>query len=99
MSRRHFIIAYDISNARRLAKVRGVVSDYSTMVQGSVYHARLTRKELEDVRRRLLALIKDGVDQVLFFDLGTVDESGEHEVTPVWIGRPWASAYEPWVVV
>jgi len=69
MSRTLFIIAYDIADERRLAKVHYLLKSFSTGGQKSVYECFLTEAELERVIAGLQKLINPFEDRIHIFTL------------------------------
>ncbi len=64
-----YLIAYDITDDRRLNRVRHLLKGYSTGGQKSVYECFLTDGEKQYVRIRLESLIKPEEDRVHIFSL------------------------------
>ncbi len=62
--RRLYLIAYDVCDQRRLAKVREALKAYSTGGQKSVYECWLSPAELVEVRETLRRLIETTEDRV-----------------------------------
>jgi len=69
MERTLYLIAYDITNDRRLNRVRQFLKGYSTGGQKSVYECFLTDGELRYVKRKLERLIDDEDDRVHIFTM------------------------------
>ena len=69
MSRTLYLIAYDISNPKRLNRVRHFLKGYSTGGQKSVYECFLTDWELERVSGNLEDLIKKSEDRIHIFTM------------------------------
>ncbi len=67
--RRFYIIAYDITDERRLRKVRELLKGYSTGGQKSVYECFLTDGELRSVAAKLNVIIRHGEDRIHIFAL------------------------------
>lgn len=51
------VIAYDISDDRRRARVHGTLRDYGTAVQKSVFECRISDAEWRKLRERLEGLL------------------------------------------
>ncbi len=64
-----YIVAYDISNPKRLRKVATACEDYGTRKQFSVFLCRLSATDFVRLRSRLYDLINLEQDQVLFIPL------------------------------
>ncbi|NWF75671.1 MAG: CRISPR-associated endonuclease Cas2 [Nitrospirae bacterium] len=69
MERTLYLIAYDISNDKRLNRVRNFLKGYSTGGQKSVYECFLTDGELRYVKRKLERLIREDEDRVHIFTM------------------------------
>ncbi|MCX7770466.1 MAG: CRISPR-associated endonuclease Cas2 [Proteobacteria bacterium] len=69
MTRTLYIVAYDISNEKRLAKVRYFIKNFSTGGQRSVYECFLTDEELERVTEGLKRIIHPFEDRIHIFTL------------------------------
>jgi len=68
--RRRYLVAYDISDPRRLRTVYQEMLGWGTRLQYSVYVCDLTKGELIMMRRQLLRLIDASTDSVVIIDLG-----------------------------
>ena len=64
-----WIVAYDISDAKRLRKVATACEDYGARRQLSVFLMRLSKTDFARLRSRLYELIDKKEDQVLFIPL------------------------------
>lgn len=64
-----YIVAYDISDPKRLRKVATACEDYGTRKQFSVFLCRLSATDFVRLRSRLYDLINLEKDQVLFIPL------------------------------
>lgn len=62
--RRLYLIAYDVTDQRRLVNVRDALKAYSTGGQKSVYECWLTPTELTEVTETLQGLIEMKEDRV-----------------------------------
>lgn len=69
MARTLYIIAYDISDDRRLAKVHYFLKSFATGGQKSVYECYLTDSELQKVINKLEILIHPFEDRIHIFTL------------------------------
>ncbi|HPP06793.1 MAG TPA: CRISPR-associated endonuclease Cas2 [Syntrophorhabdaceae bacterium] len=67
MHRRLYLIAYDISDEKRLNRVRHFLKGYSTGGQKSVYECFLTDGELNYVQSQLRELIDETTDRIHIF--------------------------------
>ena len=64
---RHWLIVYDIRDARRLAKVGKCMESYALRVQDSVFETDADERTIERLKKRLEAVIDASEDFVLFF--------------------------------
>jgi CRISPR-associated protein Cas2 len=64
-----YLVAYDISDPKRLRKVATACEDYGVRRQYSVFLCRLSATGFVRLRTRLYDLIKHDEDQVLFIPL------------------------------
>ena len=69
MERILYLIAYDITNNRRLNRVRQFLKGYSTGGQKSVYECFLTDGELRYVKKKIERLIDEDEDRVHIFTM------------------------------
>lgn len=69
MNRDLYIIAYDITDERRLNRVRYFLKGYSTGGQKSVYECFLTEGELKFVVSNLKRMIFEAEDRVHIFQM------------------------------
>lgn len=69
MNRRLYLIAYDITKAKRLTRMRKYLKGFSTGGQKSVYECFLTEGELHEVERTLQGMIDAAEDRVHLFSL------------------------------
>jgi CRISPR-associated protein Cas2 len=69
MERALYLIAYDITNDRRLNRVRQFLKGYSTGGQKSVYECFLTDGELRYVKKKIERLIDEDEDRVHIFTM------------------------------
>jgi len=69
LNRRLYLIAYDISDGKRLNRLRYFLKGYSTGGQKSVYECFLTDSELNYVQRNLKELIDESVDRIHIFSM------------------------------
>jgi len=69
MERTLYLIAYDITNDKRLNSVRFFLKGYSTGGQKSVYECFLTEGELTVVTRILKKIINEKEDRIHIFTM------------------------------
>ena len=78
-----YLVAYDISNPKRLRKVASTCEDFGLRRQFSVFVCRLTATDLVRLKSRLYEIIDLDMDQVIFVPL-CARCSGQIEA----LGRP-----------
>ncbi len=66
-ARRTLVVAYDIADDRRRARVAKTLGDFGVRVQLSVFECALTRGRLRELRRALERRIDPAVDSVSFY--------------------------------
>lgn len=89
MSRRCYIITYDISDDRRRNKVFDLLTANGNHVQYSVFFCDLNKRELAALRLELVPMINHKEDQVLIVDMGASDGAVEARVEAIGL------AYDP----
>lgn len=65
----HIVIAYDIVNDKRRAKLHKLLKNYGTRVQFSVFECRISKVHWLLLRHRLKSLIKADEDSVRCYRL------------------------------
>lgn len=91
-----YLVLYDITDNRRLARAASIVLDYGVRVQKSVYEVRLTPQTLRMLRRRLAAVIDPEEDGVKIFPL-CESCAGRRRTRGATL--PQAPEALPWIVV
>lgn len=84
--RRTYVVAYDISDAKRLRRVFRLLRGYGEHLQFSVFSCDLSPAELVELQAQLKAIIDQRDDQVLFVDVGVPDGRSERAFST--LGRP-----------
>ena len=74
--RNRFIVAYDVSNAKRLRRTFNKMNGFGDPVQYSVFACDLSRKERILLEEALTEIINLKEDRVLIIDTGPVDGRG-----------------------
>ena len=72
---RIYIIAYDISDARRWRRVFKTMKGFGEWIQLSVFQCRLSRRRRAELEAQLSEIIKMGEDHVLLIDIGPASRS------------------------
>ncbi len=70
MARRHYVVAYDISDDKRRDKVFKTLLGFGDHAQYSVFFCELNQEELVRMRTRLRSFLHHGEDQVIIVELG-----------------------------
>jgi len=84
----NMIIAYDISDPKRLSQIAKLMLDYGERVQKSIFEAQVTGPVFREMKRRVEEIIDPAADGVKYFPLctpcaGTVEIIGQgHYVDP-----------------
>lgn len=63
----NIIIAYDISDERRLIKVAKISEDYGTRVQKSIFELEVTARAFREMIQRIEDVIDPATDGVKYF--------------------------------
>lgn len=63
------LVAYDITNAKRLRRVADVCENFGVRVQYSLFECRLEETEFQDFWRQLLAEIDEGEDRLVAYKI------------------------------
>ncbi|PCC74657.1 CRISPR-associated protein Cas2 [Nannocystis exedens] len=75
--RSHYIVSYDIADPSRLRRVHRTLRDFGDGIQLSVFACQLTDRDRAVLECRLLEILNQREDQVLFIKLGQVAEDGD----------------------
>lgn len=86
--RRLYVVAYDISDPKRLRRVFRTLKGYGEHLQLSVFRCDLTRSQRLQLAAKLGQTIDPEEDQVMFVDLGP-SEGRSHSID--YLGRPGPS--------
>ncbi|MCX7933945.1 MAG: CRISPR-associated endonuclease Cas2 [Planctomycetota bacterium] len=89
MERRRYLIAYDIPDDKRRARVFKACERQADHTQYSVFMAELDEQELVALQSELDEIINSAEDQILFADLGLASRDAGRIIAV--LGRP----YEP----
>ena len=85
MGKQFIVVVYDISNDKRRVKLHNLLKDYGTPVQYSVFECYLETRQIEEMKKSVIKLIKKKVDSVRFYTLcdmcvKRIDTPGSEEV-------------------
>ena len=92
-----YLVTYDISDSKRLARVYKAMRGFGDHLQYSVFECQLTRMDLVRCQHALGKIIHHKDDQVLFVDLGPAEGRGDRVI--IALGRPYSSIDSPCIVV
>jgi CRISPR-associated protein Cas2 len=95
--RNSYIVAYDISNPKRLRAVFKKMRNFGDHLQLSVFECQLTPTDLVRLKHELSEIIHHDEDQVLFVDVGPSEGRGDRSISA--IGRPYEVIDEACVIV
>lgn len=95
--RNRYIVAYDVSDEKRLRKVFKTMRGYGDPIQYSVFRCDLSDKEKVLMFEALGKVINHKEDQVLVIDIGPPDARGSECVEI--LGRPSPAPVQETVVV
>lgn len=76
MSRRRWLVAYDISSPSRLRLVHKIVSSHGYSLQYSVFLCDLSRREFIGLKADLHEVVHHRDDSLVFIDLGQAGGDG-----------------------
>lgn len=96
MSRRHYLVSYDIADDKRRTQTFKLLEGEGDRVQYSVFFCDCNPAELARLRARLDSIIHHSEDQVLLLDLGPAAHP-LHEGLEV-LGKPYNPAVRTLVV-
>lgn len=96
MTRRHYLISYDMADDKRRTRVFDILNDYGNHTQYSVFLADLDKAELAAVRGLLDAEIHHRQDQVLIVDLGLAEHELDNRIDA--LGQPFQARTRAFIV-
>lgn len=82
-----YVVAYDISDARRWRRVFRLMQGYGRWLQLSVFHCRLDGARRVEMASQLEDIIDTTADHVLILDLGPAEEM---DLAVESLGKPFA---------
>ncbi len=86
-STRTTVVAYDISDPKRLKKVADIMEGFGYRIQYSVFLCALSPTEVQKLKLTLSKVINNANDQCLVIDLGPEDSKNSIEA----VGKPLLS--------
>jgi CRISPR-associated protein Cas2 len=90
MSRKHYLVSYDISDPKRLRRIARIMEGYGYRVQFSVFQCPLDDLRLEQLKADVVPAINSDEDQVLIVCLGPESEQTFRRFDS--LGRPYRFA-------
>lgn len=63
------VIAYDVADDRRRARLAAVLEDYGVRVQYSVFECLLDDRRLQELRRVAAAILEPAADRIAYYRL------------------------------
>jgi CRISPR-associated protein Cas2 len=76
-----YLIAYDISDPKRLRNTFKLLRDYGEWVQFSIFQCRLNRMRRIQLQAEIDEIIHHNDDHVIIIDLGLADSVAPHVTT------------------
>lgn len=73
MQEKHWLIVYDIRDAKRLSKISRCVQSFAWRVQKSVFETRATAETISIFKSKVEKLMDLDTDFILFFELCECD--------------------------
>jgi len=65
-----YIVAYDISDAKRWRKIFKILHGYGEWLQLSIFQCRLSKTKRAELESRLREIVKGGRDHLVIIDVG-----------------------------
>ena len=96
MSRRRFLVTYDVADPKRVKATHRAMRDFGEHVQFSVFLCELNAREFLQMEHRLHKILNQRQDQALIFDLGKATEERLDSIQS--IGRDFTPAPTIFVV-
>lgn len=91
-----YIVAYDISDARRWRSVFKTMNGYGEWLQLSIFQCRLSRRQHTQLRSALDEIINHAEDHVIIMDLGVADSVSPRVQS---LGKEFAAVEKSVVIV
>ena len=67
------LIAYDVSNARRLRRIARICEDYGVRIEKSVFECSLDGKAFQDLWSKLADIVTES-DSIIDYPIGLLDQ-------------------------
>lgn len=97
MANRNYLVAYDISDPRRLRRVFRAMRGYGVAWQKSVFYCHLGPAKRQRMETRLRELVHHSLDQIVIMDLGP-RQNAVQKACQV-IGRPLPANFPKIVII
>jgi CRISPR-associated protein Cas2 len=94
--RRSYLVAYDVTDDKRRARVFTALRGFGDHIQFSVFECQMDASELARCRHVLGTHIHHRDDQVLFVDLGPAESRGDRVITA--LGRAYSVIDSPCLI-
>ena len=78
------LIAYDITDKKRLRKLSKLLESYGLRVQYSMFEADITKKELEILISQILDIIDEESDKVYIYTIDNTKAQKEGKKKSIW---------------
>ena len=95
--RQSYLVCYDISDDKRLARVAKTMRGFGDRIQLSIFECQFTQADLVRCRHALGEIINHKRDQVLFVNLGPAEGRGDRVIAS--LGRPYSTFDAPAIIV
>ncbi len=87
-----YIVAYDITDPKRLRQVHKTCRNYGDRLQYSVFECDLNPTDKIEFEKKLEAVINTKTDQIIFIHLGPTGTRGERKITS--LGAPYTPKFD-----
>lgn len=95
--RQSYLVCYDISDDKRLARVARTMRGFGDRIQLSIFECQFTAADLVRCRHALGQIVHHKEDQVLFVNLGPAEGRGDRVI--VSLGRAYSTLDAPAIIV
>jgi CRISPR-associated protein Cas2 len=87
--RRHYLVTYDICDAKRLRRVFKTMKGFGAHLQLSVFQCDLPEIDVVRMKAALTEIIDQREDQVLIIDLGSTESHPVKRIESMGIKAEW----------
>ena len=87
--RRHYLVTYDICDAKRLRRVFKTMKGFGAHLQLSVFQCDLPDIDLVRMKAALTEIIDQREDQVLIIDLGSTESNPVKRIEAMGVKAEW----------